>query len=290
MPILLALALLAAQAATPAEPNYGPHGSMEDMTCPVGGEHFRALMTGSYSTMGARPDGRPDTYWFMPLPLPECPSNGLVMFDRFTPAEIETLTRLVASDAYRALRGESTYYRAQWLATRIGRSETRALQLLLPATWQVKPAHGLIGQPLPSPERAQRYQEELISRVRALPPAPGEDAYFTLYVRAANAERELGHFDRAAEMLRQAAAMPVAARNAGTAAFLAKLTAVVARRDAYSEPLDMVDEVQLGWLCLDEALPDTPFNRETCARPDVRTQIEATRRMRAQQAQPARTQ
>ncbi|WP_395612355.1 hypothetical protein [Allosphingosinicella sp.] len=284
MPLLVALALLAAQTPPPHEENYGPHGAMQDMTCPVGGEHFRALMTGSYSTMGSRPDGRPNTYWFMPLPMPECPSNGLVLFDTFAPADLAILNRLIPSGDYRSLRGESTYYRAQWLATRLGRSETRALQLLLAATWQVKPAHGPIGQPLPSPERAQRYQEEFIARVRALPPAPDEQAYFVLYVRAANAERELGHFDRAAEMLRQASAMPVATRSADAAAFLVKLTALVARRDAYGEPLDMVDEVQLGWLCLDETLPDTPFNRETCARPDVRARIEAARRVQAQQA------
>ena len=275
MSLLLAILLGAA----PAEPDYGHHGHMENMTCPVGGEHFRALVTDTYSTMGSRPDGRPDTYWFMPMPLPECPSNGLVIFATYTPAEVETLTRLVASDDYRALRSESTYYRAQWLAARIGRGETRSLQLLLVATWQVKPARGQIGQPLPSPERARRYQEEFVARVRALPPAPADYAYLTLYLRAANAERELGRFDSAAELLRQAAAMPATSGSADARDFVAKLATVVARHDESSQPLDMVPIDRVGWLCVDEALPDTPFNREYCARPDVRPQVEEARRV-----------
>ena len=66
------------------------------MVCPIGGERFEALETTHYSTMGSRPDGRPYTYWYMPLPIPTCPTNGLVVFMPFDAAQIEALTPLIA--------------------------------------------------------------------------------------------------------------------------------------------------------------------------------------------------
>jgi hypothetical protein len=284
LPILLAAFLAIAQAPHAEQEEYGSHGGMQEMTCPVGGEHFRALVTASYSIMGARPDGRPDTYWFMPLPIPECPSNGLVMFSDFTPAELAALAPLVASDAYRAMvRTDSTYYRAQWLATRIGRSEKVALGLLIPAIWQVKPTMSPTGQPMPSAAKARQYQEEFVARVRALPSEPADDGYLAPYLRAANAERELGHFDSAANMLRQVGAMLRAPRHADNRAFVAALTVVVARNDPSIYPLDMADEVRVPWLCMDDALPASAFNQEMCARPAVRARIEENRRLRARQ-------
>ena len=40
-----------------------------------------------YSIMGRRPDEKPYSELPFPRPMPECPGNGLVMFDRFSPAE-----------------------------------------------------------------------------------------------------------------------------------------------------------------------------------------------------------
>lgn len=279
--ILSAALLLAAQAATPPPSTPSIHGGPQQMTCPIGGERFEALVTNMYSTYGGRPDGRPDSYWFIPLPIPECPSNGLVLFEDFTPAQIALLTPLIASDEYRSLVAhDSTYYRAQWLATRIGLSERQALGMLLAATWQVKPLSGPTGQPMVSPEKARQYQEEFVARVRALPAAPRDVEYVALFARAANAERELGRFESAATMLHQVDAWVDDGDRNGWQAFVTALQTVVARRDSAPEPLDMAGEVKAPWLCIDTRLPDTEFNRAFCARPELQSAIERNRRLR----------
>lgn len=259
------------------------HGGPQQMTCPVGGERFEALATSMYSTYGSRPDGMPRTYWVMPLPIPECPSNGLVVFQSFTPDQIAALTRLIASADYRRLVAEdSTYYRAQWLATRLGTPEREALWMLLSATWQAKPARAPVGQAMPSAAKARQYQEEFVARVRALAPAPGELAYVALFARAANAERELGRFESAAAMLTQMQPWVAAGDPAEWRPYVDSLAAVVARHDASPEPLDMAGEVQAPFLCLEPELPDTAFNRAFCARPELQEAIERIRRMREQ--------
>ena len=60
-----------------------------DAVCPVGGEKFKYTSTGSWSTWGERPDGKPYGSWIFPSPLPECPGNKLVMYREFSPVEIE---------------------------------------------------------------------------------------------------------------------------------------------------------------------------------------------------------
>jgi hypothetical protein len=274
----LALSLAAQAASSPA--SHSTHGGQQQMTCPIGGERFEALVTNHYSTHGGRPDGRPNSYWYIPLPIPECPSNRLVLFDDFTPAQITILTPLIASDEYRRLAHDSTYYRAQWLATRIGQSERQALWLLLSATWQVKPLSGPTGQAMVSPEKARQYQEEFIARVRALPAAPEDREYVALYARAANAERELGRFDSVEAMLRQVDGWVEDGDRGGWQQYVTSLSTVVARRDSSVEPLDMAGEGRASSLCLDPALPVSDFNRAYCARPEVQAAIERTRRFR----------
>lgn len=291
--MLIWLAAFALQAESSVTVPPPVHGGPEQMTCPIGGERFEALVTGHYSTRGARPDGRPRSYWYMPLPLPECPSNGLVIFGDFTPEQIAALTPLIASPDYRRLVAEeSSYYRAQWLATRIGLPEREALWLLLSATWQVKSGNGPIGQPMPSPTKSRLYQQEFVARVRALPVDARDPTYIGLYARAANAERELGDYRNAAAMLtrlRAWLANPDPSRwededsaPRDWARFAASLARVVARRDASVDPLDMMDDIDAAWLCVDPELPRTAFNRVFCARPRLRGEIEQARQARGE--------
>ena len=277
MHVLIATMLIFASAAGPLQ-DYGTHGGMERMTCPIGGERFEALVTNHYSTFGARPDGKPLSYWFVPLPLPECPSNGFVVFDDFTPEQIAALTPLVGSAEYRTMVGrDSTYYRAQWLATRIGMPEREALWMLLVATWQVKPQTAPTGQPMPSPEKAEQYQQEFVARVRALPPQPEDEEYLLLYLRAANAERELGRFDSARAMLGQ---LDEWTDDPDKEAFATGLAAVIEREDRSEEPLDMLDHDHAASLCLEGLVPETEFNQAFCGRSDIRERMEEIRRAR----------
>ncbi|MBV9931197.1 MAG: hypothetical protein JO013_09665 [Alphaproteobacteria bacterium] len=271
------LLIIAWQSAAPAPSSPPPsiHGGDREMTCPVGGEKFTALVTDMFSSYGERPDGRRYTYWLMPLPLPECPSNKLVLFQAFTDAEAARLAPLIASPEYQALlrQEDTTYYRAQWLATRIGRPEREALWMLLTATWQVKPAPGPVGQGRVSAAKARAYDEEFVRRVRALEPATDDKEYQALWYRAANAQRELGRFAEAGDMLRSLEAWLAGADPGHWGDAVKALELVVARRDASVEPLDAIPKVDAALACLDHA-PRDPFGVEFCARAEIRELVE----------------
>lgn len=229
--------------------------------CAVGGERFTYVTTGSYSTFGARPDGKPYGSWEFPLALPECPGNGLVMYREFTADEKTRLKPLLASDDYRALRrGETPYYRAAWLERALVPGSADAPWLLLQASWQ---ADG-------DPARKARYQREFVEAVAARArPEGGDDLdWLALQARAVNAGRELGEFDQAMAQLKAllTASLDVvvpeetannyeavdAARNRrGWLEYLARLEAVIARRDASSEPLDMLPPEMVADRCLE---------------------------------------
>lgn len=95
--ILLWSAVTQQTQAQPQDPPPLPpiHGGPAPMTCPVGGERFSAWRSGSYSTYGSRPDGKPFSYMTFPFPLPECPSNKLIVFDDFKPDEVKALATLI---------------------------------------------------------------------------------------------------------------------------------------------------------------------------------------------------
>ncbi len=71
--------------------------------------------------------------------MPECPGNGLVMFASFTPVETVQLGKWISTPTYQGMRAtESPFYRAYWLAKKIGRPDADAIELLLPAIWSAK--------------------------------------------------------------------------------------------------------------------------------------------------------
>lgn len=209
-------------------------------TCPVGGEQFETIAYGSYTTFGARLDGRPYGTSPFPLDVPVCPSNGFVMYkarEAYTPAQIEALTAYVASD-YRALASEPTHYRAAHLARVAGEPVSTQAWLMLQASWQVDG----------DADRSVRFQREFIvlADAAAVQSSPAQTEWWMLQFRAANAERQLGDFDRATARLD---ALPLdrldRARNgeredsdfgAGYRRGLELLRSVIAQRDASVEP------------------------------------------------------
>src|SRR3954468_21691073 len=110
---LIAVALAgAAMAAVPAS---GQGTASRTMTCPIGGASFAYVVPVGVPPLGDRPDGKPYGT-AAPTPLPECPSNGLVLYKDYTPDEVARLEPLVGSDDYQGLRKADTqYYRAYWL-------------------------------------------------------------------------------------------------------------------------------------------------------------------------------
>jgi tetratricopeptide (TPR) repeat protein len=288
MRMMLALLLQTAAPAQTPPPPPPLHGGPAPIVCPVGGERFSAWRPTAYSTYGERPDGRPYSYLPFPLPIPECPSNKLVVFDDFSPAEVATLTTLVATPDYRRLAEEApTYYRAAWLATKLGRPESDALGLLLAATWQVK---GGDMAPPSTPERAakaRRYQEEFARRAMALPESvTGEDRLW-IEARGANALRELGRFDEAEALRRKAVATleDGDSEAEGWRRYLDALELVVARHDSSVEPLDMIPDRQVAWACIDEDRALTAFDQAVCSAPETAKQIEGIKAMEARMSE-----
>lgn len=254
------------------------------MTCPVGGEKFTHIDTMSSSTWGARPDGKPYGSWTFPNPIPECPGNRLVVFKDFSKAELKALKPLLESPAYRALWADTSYYRLAWLARELGLQDVDTGWVLLQASWQ---ADG-------DPARKARYQREFVAAINAAS-GPDDLEKLSLQARAVNAERELGDFDAAAA---RALALParitaVSAKRAdteerdnlqGLSDFLARLQVAIARKDAASEPLDLITPRVAADRCLD--MEGKGAVDALCKTPDVSELIEQQRAWRKPSATP----
>ncbi len=260
---MIAALALALQSAPPPPPPL--HQGSTELACPVGGERFAAVTTLMYSVMGRRPDEKPYSDVPFPRPMPECPGNGLVLFARFTPAETEQLGRWIASPVYRGMRAtESPFYRAYWLAKKIGRPDADAIELLLPAIWNMKDEDGAD----PRRPRTTRYQRVLVAAVEAAPADVAVDDRVWLQGQAANALREMGEFVAAERMRTRAEQALGQVTRPGLAPFLAKLKGVIARGDRGDEPLDMIPDVQAAILCKNGPPPGA-FARGYCARPEI---------------------
>lgn len=253
---------LAALALACASPVFAGFPVQSEETCPVGGEKFTYTTTGSYSTFGQRPDGKPYGSWTFPLAMPECPSNALVVYREFKPEEIAALTALVQSAEYQALRDESQYFRAAWLARRMDAADPfTALYLLLSATWEVDDA----------PETKARYQRAFADAALVVPIDVAQIDTLFLQYRRANALRELGDFAAADAALDS---LPLAAldvtvptdpkadyklrQDARERRFLFDmiplLRKTIAAQDRSAEPLDLVPEMVAANLCADRVV------------------------------------
>ena len=259
--ILIALAALAGPA----------HAGMpysEPMKCPIGGESFEHVTTMSYTIFGQRPDGKPFGSWHFPLDLPRCPGNGLIVFDEFSPADLERLEPLIASAEYRAmLPVETDYYLAAWLMEKLGRKPIDVAWMIVQASWQ---ADG-------KPALKARYQADYVERLRALERKDDEFLWLVMQGRAVNGLRELGRFDEARTLL---ASLPLStldvaipkekrgpaisggegpvlnddeietARNKrGFLQYFGKLEKLIQDRNAASDPLQMMDERDAARRC-----------------------------------------
>ena len=283
MMLLLVLLLQVAQPAPVASPSTPPplHGGPQQMTCPVGGERFPAWQASMYSTYGERPDGKPYSYLPFPFPVPECPGNKLIAFDKFSEAEKAALANIIVTIEYkRLIETDTTYYRAYWLANKLGRPKSQALGLLLSAIWQVSP--GKMSEAATDKNRAQlaRYQSTFVSEVRHLSPSVDAKDRIWLEARAANAARQMMHFDEAERLRKQAVkSLAGVTEKRGWDTYLATLHDVITRNDASVEPLDMIPEQQVAFTCINQR-PSNAFDRATCAKPTVAARIAELRKSR----------
>lgn len=270
--IVATLALAAAVAA-----GASTFGSPRTIKCPVGGRSFTYVDLASYSRWGALPDGQPVGSASFPIPIPQCPDNGLVLFDEFDRATVRRLEPLVKGPEYQALRRTETQrYLVQRLQGGLGIGEVDRLWTLLEATWEAKNAD--------EPARAARYNEEFVRRATALADDPNSLSPLALKARAANALRELGRF-KEAEALRTSLTVLPSMGGSGSEAignrqgwtrYLAELAPVIARRDASRAPIDLIGEREAHFRCVEPERPDfagaplSTFERGYCARPELR--------------------
>ena len=205
-------------------------------TCPIGGQQFDFTTTASYSTFGARMDGRPYGSWTFPLALPECPGNGLILYKQeFSADELTRLAALIQRPEYAAMReADTSYYRLAWLLREMGEPVENQLWMLTQATWQDE--GGSV--------RRNRYLAELHQRIEAAPPGVGTAVGLAWRSRSVNALRELGRFEEASALLaatRTDAAAADAEENErrnweGWTGQLDLLRRLVERRDSSIEP------------------------------------------------------
>ncbi len=240
------------------------------MICPIGGERFSTWQPSVYSTYGQRPDGKPYSYLPLPFPVPECPSNKLVVFGHFNAEEIAVLTQMVAGAEYkRLIVSENAYYRAYWLATKLGRPEPEALGLLLSAIWEASPGVMWAPDAANSATQLRLYQQQFVNRARRLDYRVSLKDRLWIEARAANAARQLSHFGEAQALhKRTVSTLEKIRAKEGWDKYLALLKRVIDRRDDSIEPLDMIPESQIAFACLYRK-PANEFDRAACAKPEV---------------------
>lgn len=263
--LIVSLASMPVVAGTPYE---------EDMVCPIGGEKFKHTSTGSYSTFGARPDGKPYGSWIFPMPIPVCPSNLLPIYDKFTPEKIAKLEPLVRSAEYRAMASANKpYFNAAWLMERSGEKAQTVAWMIVKASWEADD----------QPQLKRVYQEAYVARIRALPEAGDATDWLFYQVRAANGLRELSRFDEAAAMIAMlqpkakalvavAKAEPVKDTDKDRlenaeylVGFLDKLAETSTARNPSSEPVTMLDPRSAESMCKQKEAPLNEPDRATCA-------------------------
>lgn len=139
-------------------------------------------------------DGRPYGATVSPWPIPQCPSNGFVLYrDDFSKTELARLRQYVESEKYRALaKSETTYYLAAHLQRYLGAPDAETAPTLLQATWQA------------SPQQYVRYAGEAIQAHKALcvEGAAIEQSWLECQMIVGELERRLGMFDSSAVRFR----------------------------------------------------------------------------------------
>ncbi len=87
----------------------GHHLYEKEKTCPIGGGSYQALILGTHSTFGQYLDFTKVSYLPFPIPVPVCPDNGFVDFQKeYTPEELKDLKATLESEEYKALIGKHT--------------------------------------------------------------------------------------------------------------------------------------------------------------------------------------
>jgi hypothetical protein len=132
--LLAALSALAPERALAAD---APGLILDEMTCPIDGEVFTAIVGANAESQGQRLDTRRLGAVVEPIPLPVCPTTGFVIYRRdFTPEQIALAQELVETTEFRyQVRTGNEYTVAAWLAERLGEPRIAIAHFYLEASW-----------------------------------------------------------------------------------------------------------------------------------------------------------
>ena len=252
----------------------------EDFICPVGGEKFSSDVIGSMTSWGQRPDGR--RYGTTPIiPMTECPGNGFLYFqEKFSKTDVEALTPLINGGRYQAMRKTDTpRYRAWWLMNELGNGPYDTSFLLLAASWEADE----------NPEQKARYQRQFIETAGKLAwSEANRDDWFWFNLRAANALRELGEFEKSTALiatLDDPSKLPKEPDQvAGAKLLIDGLRQLNAEKNNTREPANLIPDMEAGNRCvMGTAL--SPIETAACEKPEVRKASERVREYNKRTAQ-----
>lgn len=256
--------LLAASAIVLSSAAHATTVVRQNFVCPVGGEKFTANVIASMTSWGQRPDGR--RYGTTPIvPLTECPGNGFVYFEeKLNESDAQKLAPLVEGSDYQALRkSDRQHFRAWWLMDRLGRDPLDTAWMLLVASWESDD----------DPPLKKRYQRAYVDALaRISPTADKRGDWFWMNLRAVNALRELGEFDKSNSLLAtldRPDMMPTDKDELEGARYLIDgLKALNADRNAKSEPTNLIPPRIAAEICGDDPKL-TQAEVKACGGPEI---------------------
>lgn len=233
--------------------------SMQEFTCPIGGETFEDYAIGSTSSWGQRPDGKA-VGGMSPWPVIECPDNGFPIFkDDFVEHELAVFAEAIVTPEYAQMRENDTpYRRIWWLQKQVDAEPYELVSLLLRASWETD---GNLARKL-------QYQLDFANAADALlrEDERAED-WFWLSLRGVNAYRETREFDSAATLLAeidQPAYLPADEEEKEAGRWLiAGLRALITEKNSASEPTNLMGARNAVYRC--DERPSDMTNTEVTA-------------------------
>ncbi len=134
---LLLAAPLGAGGVARAASNEPADVMLDQLTCPIDGEIFTAIVGVNAESQGQRLDTRRLGASVEPIPLPVCPTSGFVVYRRdFTPEEIALAQEIVDTSEFRKrVRTGNEYSVAAYLAEQLGEPRIAIAHFYLEASW-----------------------------------------------------------------------------------------------------------------------------------------------------------
>jgi hypothetical protein len=170
---------------------------LDEITCPIDGESFTAIVGVNAEAAAQRLDTRRIGSIIDPIPLPICPTSGFVVYRRdFTEQELAAARELVASSQFRGAQQHGNEYNtAAWLAERLDEPPLVVAHFYLEASWLEER----------DPVKNARYLEQALGwyTIAGERLTTGEGKWWQVQALRVELLRRLGRFPEAQALLNQ---------------------------------------------------------------------------------------